>query len=278
MKTSNVRRTASWVHREYGRDKWPAVERLIADVLASGESDLNRVVEIVSRRAYAQHGSLLDERTAVFCGHELCLPLSMTLGAYHALIAETVIAECDAETALIVELGAGWGHNLLEIYLRGGPSRATFIAAELTASGRRAAARLAALQPDLDLRTAAFDFGDPVLNDLPRAGRAVVFTSHAIEQVPAVSGALFDAIRSLAPAVTCLHFEPFGWQLPARSDDDERRREYAEQHDYNRNFIEVINDEVQHGRIDLHRTMPNLVGANPLNPTSLLVWSTGHAD
>lgn len=72
--------------------------------------------------------------------------------------------------------------------------------------------------------------------------------------------------------VTCIHFEPFGWQLTPNYGQISERREYDERNDYNRNLIDVINDEVHRGRIQVVRMTADLIGVNPSHPTSLLMW------
>jgi hypothetical protein len=80
--------------------------------------------------------------------------------------------------------------------LRGGAERwAVFYALEYTASGRACTRRLATLQPLLDVRVLPFDFTNVDLTPLGTfAGRIVVFTSQAIEQIPQLSRGFFDAL------------------------------------------------------------------------------------
>lgn len=276
---SAAARTREHVEREYGEEKWPAVERLIADQIAAEGGAAAGLARVHARvvRSYAYPGDGLADHQAVLEGRATTLPRSLAFGALGAMIADTVLDACTAETDLVVELGSGWGWHVLAAWLAGGPREALYVGAELTEAGRRAADRLAALDPALRFRSVAFDYDAPDLSALGRARHAVVFTGHSIEQVPWLGGAAVEAIAGVAESVRCLHFEPVGWQL-GRDDRQGTSRDYAERHDYNRNLVPVLREAQAAGRLRIDTIRPELMGVNPRNATTLIAWSSPAGD
>lgn len=123
------------------------------------------------------------------------------------------------------------------------------------------------------LRAIPFDYTQPDLGGLPQAEEAVVFSASSVEQIPQVPSELSAAVAGLARRVTTLHFEPVGWQL----DDTPRRsssREYAERHDYSRNLVEAVRAAEADGVIEIETMAADVIGTNPENTVSLIVWTS----
>lgn len=238
-------------------------------MLAEGERDLSR---IVARADALGSAPSLEQTTSVLDGTELTVPKAVARGAHRALVVDSVLGACRSETDLVVELGAGWGRNLFLVWLNSGPPAARYVAAEVTASGRQAAALLAGQCDGPDLAAVPFDFDRPSAVSEPTAQHAVVFTCHGIGQVPTLDPAVFEVMRGLGRTVAGVHVEPVGWQLAPSSELSDRSRRYAERNDYNRNFIEVLTAEEARGRITVERALPNCVGENPEHSSSLVVW------
>jgi hypothetical protein len=268
-------RDGARVAREYGEKKWPAVERTIAEVTAREEpgATLARVVAAVARNDWFGATSPSAEADAVVGGKLVRMPQSAAMGAYQHLVVETLLEACEPAPELVVELGAGWGRNLCSLWLAGAPREARYVAAEYTDAGRRAAERLAALEPELRLESHPFDFTSADLSALGRVERALVFSVHAIEQVPHVERPLFDAVRGLAQEVTCFHFEPVGWQCEGEREGSSA--EHAEKHDYNRNLVPVLREEEAAGLLELTELRPDVLGVTPFNATTLIGWRSG---
>lgn len=245
----DVVRDRRWVEREYGREKWPAVAERIRERDDALPQALRRAI------TPADH-----VRPALFGGQVVDVPASLTSAAYRGWVAATV-ARYAQDADAVVELGAGWGANLFGCYLAGGPRAALYVAAEYTEAGRQAAGLLAERDGDLAFEAAAFDLHQPSL-ELPELRRAVVFTAHAVEQVPHLPTSFVPFVASLADEVTVVHFEPIGWQLERGPSD------YAEHHDYNRNLWSLLED----AEVDVVDVQVDVIGVNPTNPTTLVVW------
>jgi hypothetical protein len=268
---AEVRRDHAWIEREYGTEKWPLARAAIA-AIAPGPPP-TRVLGAVLDELWPR----LDDPEpvdVVVDGRRTRLPLGAALGAFTQLIVTRVLAAARPDTGLVVELGSGWGRNLAEAWLAGGPADAEYVAAEYTAAGREATDALAPHLPGQRLTSRAFDYHRPDLADLRRdAGHAVVFSVHSLEQIPHVAPALLDEILALAPAVTVVHVEPVGWQLPGAGDREGTSAGYAERNDYNRDLIAVLREAEAAGRLAIEDARAEVLGINPDNSSSVVVWS-----
>lgn len=270
-------RTREQVDREYNEEKWPAVGRLVAETVASESAPtLSRVLGRVVR-ASLTGDAFVTRRGAVVAGQRVDVPLSISYGAVRRLVLDSVIAACGDSTELVVELGSGPGWTLFGTWLEGGPADATYVGAEYTQAGRDVADQLAELAPAMSFRSLDFDYHRPDLSELGHVAEAVVFTAHSLEQIPHVNPDLFEAIRGLADRVTCLHFEPVGWQL-GEDTGAGTSPEYAEQHDYNRDLVPRLREEEAAGRIAIDTVLPEVVGVNPENSTTVIGWSAPPAE
>jgi len=266
-----VTRSTEWVEREYGDEKWPAIEGAIAEVCAA-EGSAPDPARVVAQVARAEMGVLPAESDMIVNGHPERLSLSLATGAYQSLVVETVLSHCTPETDLVVELGSGWGRNLMCLWLAGGPAGARYVAAEFTETGRRASAQLAALTPAMSFAALPFDYRAPDLTALAPGRTAVVFTAHSIEQVSELPDVLIEAIAGTAASITCVHFEPVGWQI-----DDSlagSSREYARHHDYNLNLVELLGRHADARTISVDGIQAEHIGLNPDNATSVVTWSS----
>jgi hypothetical protein len=267
------------VAREYGEEKWPAVERLVERAFEDEgpEPRMCRVLARLYRDEWYQGDAANTIQEAIVDGRHVHSPRSVTFGGFQHYVTEATLGACDPEPELVVELGSGWGRNLFSVWLASGPPGATYVGAEYTGAGRRAAARIAALEPALRFESIPFDYHSPDLSALPRVGRAVVITVHSVEQIPHVRPEVIESIRGLAGDVECLQFEPVGWQV-GDADRAGSSQEHAEAHDYNRNLLSLLREAEAREEIEIVAVDPEVVGAGTfLNATTLVHWRATRA-
>ncbi len=204
-------------------------------------------------------------------------------------IADLVAGYCNADTKRIIELGSGWGINLLYLWLGGAPRTATYVAMEYTETGREVTQLLAGTETDLALTIHPFDYHRPDLSEFRTGERTVVFTSYSIEQITHLSDALFEELLAIPGLDRVIHVEPISWQLLAESalgpligwlsylmpprlslEIDLRRRSRAS--GYNKNLISKLRGLERAGKIRIDRIEKNYIGPNPLNPATAIVW------
>jgi hypothetical protein len=270
-----MKRDSEHIQREYGREKWPAVAEDVERVLATEhDADLARVLSLVAREQWRADDPLRPS-PAIVAGQLVQVPPSAAWGAEQGIVLETLLDACSPRTDLIVELGSGWAWHLLSLWCAGGPPAARYIAAEYTEAGRGASEALASLDPRLDFQALPFDYHQPDLGALPPAEEAVVFTVNSVEQVPRLGAAVFDTIRGLAGRVTCLHFEPVGWQLDPTGAGSSQA--YAEEQDYNRDLVERLREQEEAARLSIDGVAADVIGVNPRNATTVIRWRAGEA-
>jgi hypothetical protein len=254
-----ITRDTAWVEREYGTEKWPAVERAVRSIDGPLPTVLNRLI-----RAELHAEDVHAVRDVVVAGERTTLP-AMAAVATAGWVAHAVASEArDADA--VIELGAGWGRQLFGARLAGAAADALYVAAEFTQAGRDASELLAKRDPEMRFRAAAFDYHHPHL-ELPPLDRAVVFTAHSIEQIPMLPEVFVSFVLQLAREVKVLHFEPVGWQVRGGADD------YAETHDYNRNLVPLLRRAEADGVISITGMAVDAFGLNPQNPTTLVTWT-----
>jgi hypothetical protein len=264
---SGVTRDTAWVEREYGREKWPAVDAILDDVLArlGQRASMPRALAEVDRaaRRAARPSPALSEAE-----------LAAGAAVVRSLAVESLVGAADGAD-LVIELGAGWGYNVLQAAVAGGPLDALYVAAELTPAGRRVAERLAALPGAPRFLALPYDHRRAQLGGLPPARRAAVLTCHSVEQVPALPEETIGRVAAIADEVVCVHLEPVGWQEglgPAPL----VAREYAERNDYNRDLLPVLRRLAARGAIRLeHVEVPRVAWLKPQSAGCLVRWRAG---
>ncbi len=256
-------------HREKYERAWRQIHDLAAGLVDAGEHDLSRVVRLVEAEWRSMDAS---PAPGIAFGERITLPRAALIGGRRDLVMRVLIAQCTPQTQMVVELGSGWGHNLLNLYLAGGP-RVPYYALEPSESGRATAGLLAALAPELELRTLPFEFRDAPY-DLPADNEHVlVFTAHSIEQVRQLPRGALTGLFRLGRSVTCVHFEPIGWHLREDSLAESSRRHGARRH-YNENLWALLDELERSGDVVVDEVVPDIIGHKDRNPSTLVVWRT----
>lgn len=208
-----------------------------------------------------------DREIACSFGDEIYrVTLGEALRKARELILETMAAKI-AQADTVVELGCGYGIQLW--YLRQAFPGKMFVGGEYAKNAIHLAGKLYEDFSNIDVREFNFydDNYDGLFNDRIK-GRTVVYTSHAIGQLPTAAH-VFDTLEKHAEKISCVfHFEP----VMDRRDGSLlglMRKRYAEINDYNRDFLELL-DCRPNTRI-LRKT-PNVIGTNPFTPTSVIEW------
>lgn len=182
----------------------------------------------------------------------------------------------------IIELGSGYGQNLIRLHYEGGP-QIPYWAGEYTESGQACCELLAGLETNVSLNSFAFDFNSPDFSKIKKAQaykKVLVFSCHAIEQVHILSDLTLPAIASIAPDVTCIHFEPFGFQLNQEKNAvDQTHKTNFVQQKWNINLLQRLLEAQLHQQIDLEFVGKNVMGSFDVgtNPTSLAIWKNKKA-
>lgn len=180
----------------------------------------------------------------------------------------------------IIELGCGWGAQLIEAYYGGLPVDSRLFGGELTQSGCALAQRVASLDPRINARFFPFDHLKADLSIIRAEGfeRVFVFTSHSLEQVREVPLSFFAEIAGCAPSVTVLHLEPFGFQIDSTSPASAAQRAMFEAVGWNLNLV-AVSEQAEKASLIRREwiSVNNFLSTDTLNQTSIMVWSRAAA-
>ncbi len=177
----------------------------------------------------------------------------------------------------VIELGSGYSQNLVKLFYQGGP-RVPYYGGEFTKSGTECAQMLSKLTEDFELIPFRFDFRQPDFSMIEKYENVLVFSCHAIEQVNFIPGNLLTSISALAKQVTCIHMEPFGFQLSSPSTQnevDKNHRSYFLDNGWNENLLSQLVLHSCNKNIDLQYVGKNILGGSDVhNPSSLALWKS----
>ncbi len=235
-----VTRTSSHIQREYHVEKYgtllAAFPKTMADTIALEGKHFSGNEEVVLYRG------------------ELCLAPQEHIQAmmWHWIDRVLELRFAAARADWICELGCGFGHHLTRWGL---PS----YGGELTQNGVR-------LAKSLGQDVTAFDFYDPESYRFIRP-RSIIFTCHAIEQLPSAKAVLENLCLHRHNIVSVVHFEPLALGRDSQLGNLQER--YLELNHYNRDLHSLICNSPD---IQVLQSEIDVVGGNPLNPASLLQW------
>jgi hypothetical protein len=243
-----MKRDKEHVLREYDREKWSMVLSTLKDI----EPHNGMVYEILAKT----YGGTPEERKKV--------------NEAWGQINNILLLKSKGATA-VAELGAGWGGQLLNLWIKGGPDVLHY-AFEFTGKGRECVESLCDLVPDFTCVPLHFDFYDKetweeATDLLRRELSPFIFTCHAIEQIPEISKEFFYKFIDDVPHAKYVHLEPVGWQL------SNEKNEYVEKNDYNRNMMDVLLELEDEGAIKIDTMIGSVLCYKPENRTSYIEWT-----
>ncbi|WP_229932653.1 hypothetical protein [Campylobacter majalis] len=180
----------------------------------------------------------------------------------------------------VVELGCGYGRNLINMFYNGGDTNLKYYGGEFTQSGVDIATKLAAATPNMKAEFFHFNHLSPNLDIVKNKNYecVFVFTSHSIEQVNQIHDNWFKVVASIAPHVRCVHLEPFGFQSKILGEVSEKHKAFIQQNKWNENFTQVLQNAVNNGDIVVDGTMLEIGFSDDVfNPGSLCIWHSNGA-
>jgi hypothetical protein len=167
---------------------------------------------------------------------------------------------------VVVELGAGYGFNLHLLHKRHSDKR--FRGGEYSANAVSLAEHLYADEPEIVVEHFNFYHAEyELLRDYDR-GTVLVFTAHAIEQLPSARHVV-ERIKTYPCVREVIHFEPTFEMQDSTTVLGLMRQKYTRINDYNRDLLSSL----RYAGVRITHNDLNVFGLNPLNPTSIIAWS-----
>lgn len=254
---------------------WGAVRMAIATAIERGETELSRVVRVVEA-VWREMDDSPSNGTAF--GGPVTLPRAALIGGRQALRMRSLAAACLKDTDLVLELGCGWGLNLADFYLGGGPRDASYFGLDLSSEGVECLRLLATLRGGpAHFYGGKFNMMEPEYSMLPHcSGHLLVFSFHAIEQVQNLREEVITGLFEISERVTGVHHEPVGWQiresLGIQQASSGATRENSARSAYNENLWRILSDLESRGEIRITKRIPDIFGHKNKNASSLIVW------
>jgi hypothetical protein len=289
------RQNQTW--RDFYEKAWEGRLQFIENLIDSGETNPIRILGIL-KKFQRKNDFFIDNDSGspgfikTDFGGEALLPSGLPVQRIAAVNGQQIIIPSYTESNLnqfivdivdergpfdaIVELGCGWGERLLEIYYGGLSSDVALYGGELTQSGIALSRRLAALDPTIKAEFFQFDHLNPDISFIrdKGLGRVLVFTCHSLEQVNEIPLLFFKEVSSCARNVTCLHLEPFGFQLRCNTKATIKHREFFEKHGWNTNLAAQAERAEQVGFLQREWvSLDNFISTDGVNMTSLMLWT-----
>lgn len=99
----------------------------------------------------------------------------------------------------------------------------------------------------------------------------IVYTSHAIEQIPVLGDVLIESLRALPhPPQAVVHFEPV--IFPKEKGFNELCSKYAAMNKYNMDLWSVLQKFERAGKIEILKVAKRIFGNTAFNPTTVIAW------
>ncbi|MFN4312359.1 MAG: GSCFA domain-containing protein [Ferrovibrio sp.] len=275
---TNRRDSAGNAYEHHWSETRAAIDRLIA----SGERSLPRIMAQLFAGEPETNKPALEEIGYRIAGRIAQSPLcdgSLEYRLFEAQKLWLLRRSLPAGVTDIAELGSGTGSNLFALWHSGLPAAVRLHALEYTAAGRACAEKLAALAPEIQFRSAPFDYYNAALDDLRDAGRLFVFSCYSIEQITYLPDSFFDHLIAMPNLAGVLHIEPVGWQYGLAADADavavevdRRMRKSVARKGYNQSLVPQLHALAKAGRIVIEEELPHFLAHRPDLPGTAIRW------
>ncbi len=175
------------------------------------------------------------------------------------------LSEPVSKVKVVVELGCGYGSNFS--LLRNAFPNRLWLGGEYSQNAIDLARHL--FVDCKDVSVVYFNWYDNVWAILESlTEKALVFTRHSIEQLPQMMPIMSTFGKYKDKIAEVVHLEPVCELMDKHSTLGLMRQAYALMNDYNTDLLTTLNSM----GAQILKTDVDLIGANPLNPTSLVQW------
>ncbi len=177
----------------------------------------------------------------------------------------------------IVELGAGWGRYLFELYFGGSPSDIALVSGEVSPEARQITEMMCELDPAIPLTAHDFDFYRPNLDFLKGRESVLFFTHMAVMFIPELQRQAIIEMAGCAKRVRCIHFEPIGFQVSAGQYPAAKiQGVVADRKGFNQNLITLLEELHNEDLITIRGLYKDIiVDVDHSHAISVVIWEGG---
>ncbi len=286
----------SKVWQDFYEGAWGARAKVIKEYMASGLSPIqaiNRLEAMQRKSDFRYHADINsyswitkdgdknefsgtpDMRHSSFQGDHIMVP------QYAWFNMLDFVADCieniniKEPVSSIIELGSGLGNNLIKLFHSGVAPNLPYFGGEYTKSGVAIGQYLADNTPNMNAKFFHFNHLKPKLQ-IDAGEHAFIFTIHTIEQVEEIPKNWFSSVAKVAKKVTCVHFEPFGFQSRMLGEASRNQATVAAKKNWNQNMFEVMKAAHDKGIISVKYTaLEPTFPLDAFNPSSIAIWQSG---
>lgn len=210
-------------------------------------------------------GKIVDERMCVSIGGKLYIVIRNEYKRMLQNVLTHYIGEYIGNISTIVELGCGYGYNLE--WLNSQYEGKRWIGGEYSNNGILCANKL--LKKEKNIRIMDFDWHHQDWEIFGQyEGKALVFTRHCVEVLP-IAEKVLHKFQKYRDKIACVvHLEPIDEMHQENTTLGLLRKAYARLNDYNTDMLGAL----KRMGIKIIGSEYDVIGGNPLDPTSILVW------
>ncbi|TRZ52389.1 MAG: class I SAM-dependent methyltransferase [Dehalococcoidia bacterium] len=264
-----------WVARLLNIDPFPKPERTIAKIDAEYDKDKfakllqfyeqNPGIGIEELRSVEEDFLPPERELCVSQGNELFLMTAANVQRQDRQIILDSLLPYMTENRIVIELGCGYGYNL-GVLTEAEPDH-LFIGGDYSQNAVKLARKLFKDCPEANI--SKFNFYDQIWSIFDAvAERALVFTNHAIEQLPSAKSVMSILAKYREKIACVIHLEPVFEFNDPNTTLGLMRQSYTLINDYNKDLFTCLEGM----GVKMLKVEKDLFGPNPLNPTSLIVW------
>jgi SAM-dependent methyltransferase len=270
---------SEWPKRLLGLSEWNIIERTLNKIEQEYNNDkyLKCLKFFQESRTTVTANDIRNFEVKLNLDREICISAGENLYTasetearehYYGLIKQEIIPLI-SKSSRIIELGCGYGFNLW--FLNGATSGGVQgLGGEYSLNAVELGRALFKDEPNMDIQQ--FNFYDKESYSILESEenkKFLVFTSHAIEQLPSARSFVENIKNHRRVVSRVVNLEPI-YEAYDESLLGLLRKRYTQFNDYNQDLLTILQSDPE---IKIHKIVPNYFGINPLNPTSIIEWS-----
>jgi len=244
----------------------------IRDIILAGETNLSRVVKKVEDALRIRR----PIEKALILGKVNKVPSEIVWHWRDMQSLAFLTKYSDEDTDCVIEIGSGPALFLFKFWLTNGPLNASYYALEITQTGRLFTNILSYLESITSFRSLYFDYQKPDFSALRNKFKKVlVFSKGSVEQIPELPEELFSQLLSISNELTCVHFEPVGWQIVEPYKQNLRTRKHRKRclkKNYNTDLWPLLQELESKRLITINEYLINLSGKAD-HPDTYISWT-----
>lgn len=251
------KRDAAKIEKEYNKEKYFPCLKKYED--AKGEITIKKIKNFES--------GISRTKTVISRADNLFEVASADALKAHNNIISKILGSKMPKKGTVIELGCGYGYNFYLLKRKAEHRNLFWLGGEFSKNAVKLGGNFARGQKNMAIEY--FNFYETPYRILEKAkGPIIVFTVHAIEQIPSAKSLIAGLLPYKDKIEKVIHLEPV-YELHGDSLMGLMRRKYAEICDYNRDLLTTLKSAPE---VKIISMKADIFGINPFNPTSIIEW------